>query len=72
MTLNPRETATILAALRFWQANEGMPSAVFTDIATNDGCLVALGMDEIDRLCERLNFFTDGETVKVRHLPRAF
>jgi hypothetical protein len=65
MTLNPRETATILAALRWWQENEGMWANRFTDIATNDGCLVALGMDEIDRLCERLNTAPEDETVKV-------
>jgi hypothetical protein len=65
MDLNPRETATILAALRFWQANDEMWGKRFVGIASNDFTLDMMGMEEIDRLCERLNTVPDLETVKV-------
>lgn len=59
-----RETATILAALRFWQRSglgaentdivNGMPLHQ-TDIATGEGGFCALDFHEIDDLCERIN-----------------
>lgn len=52
-----RETATILAALRFYQ--QGLdPSAErrdVVDIASDGGELEPLSAEEIDELCERLN-----------------
>jgi hypothetical protein len=65
MTLNPRETATILAALRWWQAGFGMQAVGFDAIATNEFSFAALDMGEIDALCERLNAAPEGEAVKV-------
>lgn len=55
-----RELATILAALRFHQAEnlQGGPSIgdqFIEEIATNCGVLDPLDCQEIDRLCERLN-----------------
>lgn len=52
--INERELATVLAALRYWQ----------TDLEANDGEVIdaehfqqhsPLTVDEIDKLCERLN-----------------
>ncbi len=58
MALNPRELATILAALRWWQgcivAGKDMHDEM--DIAEDGGTLVALSVFEIDKLCERLNY----------------
>lgn len=52
---NPRNLATILAALRYWQ-REGVGSAGHEqDIATDGGTLTALSADEIDELCEAIN-----------------
>jgi hypothetical protein len=51
-----RELATILAALRYWQ-REGLSSAGHEqDIASNGYRFEALSEQEIDTLCERLNF----------------
>ena len=49
-----RTTATILAALRFYQMR-GLGDAAVQEIATNCGLVVALDAAEIDGLCERLN-----------------
>jgi len=49
-----RTTATILAALRFYQA-DGPGDAAVQDIATNGGSLIALDAAENDELCEQLN-----------------
>ena len=53
--LDERQTATVLAALRFWQAltdlEERDSQEHFADLGP-DG---ALTDDEIDSLCERLN-----------------
>ena len=63
LTVDQRELATILAALRFHQdenlqgASE-IPDRVIRDIATDGGNLQPLTFDEIDRLCERLNLGT--------------
>lgn len=52
-----RETATILAALRMWQAEAvGVRDELpYDDIATDNFTLEALTSAEIDALCERLN-----------------
>lgn len=52
--LNDREHATVLAALRYWQAQREEVVAE-NDIATNGGTVLALTDHEIDALCERLN-----------------
>lgn len=55
-----RETATIIAALRFYQRNcLGGPSTFTSyaesDIATDGGEIEPMTADEIDMLCERIN-----------------
>lgn len=50
--LDDRETATILAALRYWQREGCMSAGPEQDIAPDDPMTEA----EIDDLCERLNF----------------
>ncbi len=54
MTFTPNETATILAALRYWQADleeTGMPP-----LTQFFGCdFRPLTVEEIDALCERIN-----------------
>jgi hypothetical protein len=52
--VDDRTTATILAALRFYQAR-GVGDATVQDIATNGGSLAALDAAEIDELCGQLN-----------------
>lgn len=55
--LNDRELATVLAALRYWQGLL-LENAHVHDcgaIATDNGVLKPLEVDEIDALCERLN-----------------
>lgn len=59
--LNQRELNTIIAALRFWQAQPGHP-ARFANLAT-DGGTRALTSAEIDALAERIN--NDGELAQV-------
>ena len=58
--MTKRETATILAALRLWQ-QEGIPTGAFPDHFDEPG-LSPLNFDEIDALCERLNFGGQGGT----------
>lgn len=57
--LSPRELATVLAALRYWQRSSGQNVAsidhALLDIATDGGTLSGLTDAEIDALCERLN-----------------
>jgi hypothetical protein len=56
-SVTPREFATILAALRYWQVS-GRTAATYApeyDIASDSGTLEPLSNDEIDALCERLN-----------------
>jgi len=57
LSVSTREFATILAALRYWQANERNTAseAVEYDIASDGGQFEPLGNDEIDALCEQLN-----------------
>lgn len=51
-----RETATILAALRYWQRWEGfLTGCAENAIATDGGEIEPLTAEEIDALCERLN-----------------
>ena len=60
LSVNRRELATILAALRFHQ-DENLqddrknPDAAIDDIATDAGALLPLDFKEVDRLCEELN-----------------
>jgi len=63
--VDDRELATILAALRFHQAEnlqgtDEIPDQVIRDIATDDGRLEALSGGEVDLLCERLNLGGEG------------
>lgn len=52
---NPRELATVLAALRYWQREGLMSAGHEQDVATDGGTLQPLSADEIDTLCEELN-----------------
>lgn len=58
-SLTPLETATVLAALRYWQAHldDGLHSHdyVFRDIANDEGALVEMDRVQIDALCHKLN-----------------
>jgi hypothetical protein len=66
MKFNQRETATVLAALRYWQ-REGFGSAGHErDIAEEHG--KSLTKDDIDALCERINCDEDKITVDYRLL----
>ena len=55
ITIDEREHATILAALRLWQHDCAHGSAVLDDIASNGGTVPPLDAGEIDALCERIN-----------------
>jgi hypothetical protein len=57
LSVTPREFATILAALRYWQANDRSTAseAAEYDIASDAGQFEPLDNDEIDALCEQLN-----------------
>jgi len=55
MKLTPRELATVLAALRYWQREGLLSGGAEHDLATDDGTLKPLGLHEIDALCQRLN-----------------
>ena len=57
LSVTSRELATILAALRYWQANDRNIAAQAPeyDIASDSGQFEPLGNDEIDTLCEQLN-----------------
>lgn len=60
--MNARETATVLAALRYWQ-REGLQSAGHEqDIACDGGTLTPLTAVEIDALAERINIQPDALT----------
>lgn len=61
ITLTPAEHATVLAALRNYQADMSTFGfdAHLNPIATNDGTLTPLDADAIDDLCERINTSTD-------------
>ena len=60
LLVNNRELATVLAALRYHQAENlqgpgEIPDQAINEIATDGGRLEALGFDDVDQLCERLN-----------------
>lgn len=56
ISLNDRETAIILAALRYWQTlpEHEIPLEI-RDIADNGGTVVMMSDPEVDELCERIN-----------------
>ena len=57
LQVDNRELATILAALRYWQANnrQNAKRAPEYDIASDSGKTQPLGNLEIDELCESIN-----------------
>ena len=58
MNLSPRDRATILAALRCYQASlDGRPAFRddIEDLASNGGELKPLSSREVSDLCERIN-----------------
>lgn len=55
MNLTDRELATVLAALRLWQSQDGETNSELNAIASNEGQCEPLTEEEIDDLCERLN-----------------
>ena len=66
LAVDDRELATILAALRFHQAENlqgrgEIPDLAICDIATNAGAVTPLSFEEVSRLCERLNCNGDKE-----------
>lgn len=56
-----RELATLLAALRHYQATGGLTAPGIEDVATGGGEFAPLDQKEIDALCERLNFDDVGD-----------
>jgi len=65
LLVDDRELATILAALRFHQAEnlqgtDSIPGQAIRDIATDGGRVEELGFKDVDRLCERLNLDAQG------------
>ena len=65
LLVGDRELATILAALRYHQAENLQGPGVIRDqaineIATDGGRLQALGFDDVVHLCERLNLGARG------------
>jgi hypothetical protein len=54
ISVTAREHATILAALRLWQEADEHNRGELRDIAEDAG--VPLSNEEIDALCERINF----------------
>ncbi len=71
--MTKRETATVLAALRYWQRCAVMPSITTPceegSIATDGGQFDSLDEDEIDALCEKINL--GGRSHTRRHHPTA-
>ncbi len=56
LEISDRELHTVLAALRLWQTGVGIfDHGALRDIVTNGGTHEPLTVDEIDRLCERIN-----------------
>ena len=55
MQFDKRKTATILAALRYWQREGLMSSGHEQDIATDGNSIDALDAEDIDALCEQIN-----------------
>jgi hypothetical protein len=59
ISITEREHATILAALRLWQEADQHNRGDLRDIA--EGAGVPLSNEEIDVLCERINFTSNRE-----------
>jgi hypothetical protein len=55
VTFDKRQSATILAALRYWQREGLMSSGHEQDIATDGNSIDALDAEDIDALCEQIN-----------------
>lgn len=57
-----REFHTIMAALRFWQVeaididSNTIESPNYQKVASNNGLCEPLDFEEVDALCERINF----------------
>ena len=60
ISITEREHATMLAALRLWQEADEYNRGDLRDIAEAAG--VPLSSEEIDCLCERINFTSNRET----------
>ena len=60
LIISERETATILAALRYWQREGSMSAGYERDIETDFDRLKPLSAEEVDALCERINCSDDG------------
>jgi hypothetical protein len=65
LVVSDREQATILAALRFHQAENLQGTGIIQDltirdIASNCGHLKTLNAEEVDQLCERINLGVQG------------
>lgn len=56
IVLSERELATLLAALRRWQQDLEANADSFVDMDHFDERIMPLASEEIDELCERLNF----------------
>lgn len=74
ITVDRRELATILAALRFHQDENlqgggEITDMVIADIATDGGTLKPLDFPAVDRLCQRLNL-GDTEGISNEAKPR--
>jgi hypothetical protein len=54
--VNERQLGTTLAALRLWQRQTDREARHEDDIASDGGRIEPLNDDEIDELCETLNF----------------
>lgn len=55
MKLDNRETATVLAALRYWQRCGDFAGDDIQDIASDSETFNPLSDTEVDELCERIN-----------------
>ena len=67
LAVDDRQLATILAALRFHQAENlqsgaEIPDRDIEEIATDAGKLTALDFDEVEILCQSLNTIKTPET----------
>lgn len=64
ITLDERQLATVLAALRHWQATPSEHTMDLNAIATNEDEFAALDLEEIDELCEEINCADSGQAVQ--------
>jgi len=70
ISVDRRELATILAALRFHQDENlqgggTIPDKAVSDIATDGGMLKPLGFREVERLCQRLNLEEEAPGLRI-------